>query len=300
MESQSIFNAAQVKQLDRPLARENVKQRKGTGTQQLSYLAGYQVIETANNIFGYGNWATEICHLHQANRMNYEKPPYSPGQEAKTMISIAYTCHLKLFVRSGSDAEWVSHEDIGFGDGVANDSAHGISSAIELASKEAVTDALKRCFRYYGNQFGLTLYDKDEAPLYEAQIDEAQIVSDDQLTAMRNMYAERGIDDEWMMIALKAESYPESTLEAMRQDWYKLALQLISDYKREELERASYDADIAKITELMSKSANYNMLKALFTEAWGKTGKYQDKQAQEELTALYQTKKEELLPTENK
>jgi len=292
MENNSIFNANQIKKLDRPLAQESVKKRKGGGKDLLSYLAGYQVISTANEIFGYGNWSTEIMHIQQVNKEHYEKPPYNAGDEPKKMVTVAYTCQLKLSVRASGASEWVSHEDIGFGDGVSGD--YALNSSIELATKEAVTDAIKRCFRYYGNQFGLTLYDKDDAPLYEHQIDAAQVVSEDQLTALRNLYKARDIDDEWVMIALKAESYPESTLEAMRQDWYKLAMQLVGDYKRDELERASYDADIANCTRLMNESGTFNMLKAVFADAFRKTGKYQDKQAQEELTALYEQKKAEL------
>jgi hypothetical protein len=52
----------------------------------------------------------------------------------------------------------VNREDVGHG------IAAGTSSeAIEMARKGAVTDALKRALRSFGNQFGNSLYDKDHA-----------------------------------------------------------------------------------------------------------------------------------------
>ncbi|MCP4083250.1 MAG: hypothetical protein GY743_23770 [Planctomycetaceae bacterium] len=286
MKNLPSFTDEQVERLNKPLASEDIKHRKGTGSQKLSYLAGYQVIEKANDIFGYGNWSTEIMYLHQAGNTRYIKPPFSPGDAEKPMISIAYTCHLKLSVRSGDG--WVTYEDIGFGDGVAGDTAHGLSSCVELATKEAVTDAVKRCFRYYGNQFGLSLYDKDDTPLPASAIEERTIVTPEQLEALRALYEARDIDDEWVLAALHAESYPYSTLEELRQDWYRLALRTVQEYKREEFERLAYDEDIAKVTALMRQSANMNMLKALFTEIWNKTKKYDDKATQEEATAVYE------------
>ena len=98
MDNNSIFNADQIKKLDRPLAQESVKKLKGGGKDLLSYLAGYQVIATANEIFGYGNWSTEIMHIQQVNKEHYEKPPYNAGDEPKKMVTVAYTCQLKLSV----------------------------------------------------------------------------------------------------------------------------------------------------------------------------------------------------------
>ena len=49
-------------------------------------------------------------------------------------------------------------EDVGYGVG---NSYNGFGDAFESAAKEAVTDALKRCLRSFGNAFGNCLYDKD-------------------------------------------------------------------------------------------------------------------------------------------
>jgi DNA repair and recombination protein RAD52 len=54
---------------------------------------------------------------------------------------------------------------VGFGTGIAKDYA----SAHESAGKEAVTDAMKRAFRTFGNQFGNALYDKSQKHVDHAQ-----------------------------------------------------------------------------------------------------------------------------------
>ena len=126
----TFFNDQISQMLLMPLAKEDVSQRAGTGTQKLSYLTSPHVIETANRIFGHGNWSTEIMNIHQVDKTVYEKPPYKAGDSPKEMISIAYTCHIKLTVTG--EAGVVSHEDVGFGDGVAGNTPHGIHSCIEL------------------------------------------------------------------------------------------------------------------------------------------------------------------------
>ena len=57
-----------------------------------------------------------------------------------------------------SYGNFVEREDVGFGD------QRGTSAVAvyEMAYKEAVTDALKRALRSFGNQFGNALYDKTQ------------------------------------------------------------------------------------------------------------------------------------------
>ena len=282
----SFFHDDTVKLLNEELSKEDVKSRKGTGGQQLSYIASWHAINEANRIFGFGNWSTEIMHIHQADKTIYEKPPYKAGDTPKEMVSVSYTCQLKLTVSNGTRI--TAHEDMGFGNGVAGNNAYGIGSVIELATKEATTDALKRCLRYYGNKFGLSLYDKDDKPQALAEIEAARVVTEDQLSELRSLYEARQIDDEWVLVALHAENYPHDSLEVMRFDWYQMAFQITHDYKFDELEREAYEADIEKVIGLLKSSANVNMMKALFAEAWKKTGKYDDKERQLEVTKIYE------------
>jgi DNA recombination protein Rad52 len=287
------FSEEQTNLLNEPLLKENVKTREGTGNTQLSYLASFHVIEEANRIFGFDGWDSEILSLTQADKTEYEKPPYNAGDDPKQMISISYLCKLRVTVKSGDTL--TVREDVGFGNGVAGATAYGIGSCIELASKEAVTDALKRCMRYYGNKFGLTLYDKDANEVLNLdEFEASKTVTEDQLESLRALYADRGIDDEWVLLALKAENYTGDSLEGMRQDWFNLVFDIAYKYKLDELKAASYEEDIKKVIKLMSESANINMLKALFKEAWEKTKKHDDKDRQAECQKLYESMKEKL------
>ncbi len=171
------FTDEQVKLLKEPILKEDVKTREGTGKTQLSYLASYHVIAEANRIFGFDGWDSEILSLSQADKTIYEKQAYKAGDPPKEMLSISYLCKLRVTVKSGETL--AIREDVGFGNGVAGNTAYGVGSCIELASKEAVTDALKRCMRYYGNKFGLSLYDKDDIQLYSDDYELTKTVTEE-------------------------------------------------------------------------------------------------------------------------
>lgn len=285
----SGFNDEQIERLNEPLLRENVKTREGTGKTQLSYLASFHVIAEANRIFGFDGWDSEILSLQQADKTEYEKPAYNAGDKPNPMISISYLCKLRVTIKAGD--KLVVREDVGFGNGAAGATAYGIGSCVELASKEAVTDALKRCMRYYGDQFGLSLYDKENILIDSDQFEVSKPVTEEQLIELRDLYADRDIDDEWSLIALKAENYPHDTLEEMKQDWFELILSITKKYKLAEIEAMDYEADIEKVISLMKESANMNMLKALFKEFWTKASKQDDKERMKSGQAIYEKMK---------
>ncbi len=114
----------------------------------LSYLEGYDIIDTANFAFGYGNWGYEIKELTQVSEEMNQNQNRVIGYKAIVTITVFDARHQHYVVR----------EDIGFGTGIAKEYA----SAHESAGKEAVTDGLKRAFRTFGNQFGNALYDKSQ------------------------------------------------------------------------------------------------------------------------------------------
>lgn len=134
----SPFSPEQIAELEKPLDESRV-QRRPDG---LTYLPTYDVIETANRIFGYGGWQREIKRLEKI---------YEDSSEGT--YSVGYLCECRI--RIGD----VVHEDVGFGSGVSQTDP---TRAYETALKGAVSDALKRCFRALGDQFGLSLYRKHE------------------------------------------------------------------------------------------------------------------------------------------
>lgn len=292
MSNTAIFNEKQISSLNEKLSKSNVKERDGTGNTKLSYLASHHVIDEANRIFGFGMWGTEIMILQQIDKSKYDKAGYQ-GKPDKPMISISYLCQLKLTVK-GEDGE-NSHEDTGFGNGVAGDTPYGLGSCIELASKEAVTDALKRCLRYYGNQFGNSLYDKDGVGAVSAdEIALSKKVNENQLEELRTLYEDRNINDEWVLTAIKAEGYNKDSLLEMRQDWFDRAYSITKNYMLDEITKANYEEDIEKVIEMLKTSSTPNMLKALFAEAFQKAKAQDDKETMKKVVEIKDELKEKL------
>ncbi len=116
------------------------------GNISLSYLEGFDLIETANKIFGHGNWSYDITSLEQV----------SQETNSNQNVVICYKAIVKLSVYSLDHSKHIFKEDVGFGTGISKT----LADAHEGGAKEAVTDALKRSMRSFGNQFGNSLYDK--------------------------------------------------------------------------------------------------------------------------------------------
>ncbi len=142
-----MFDKKQLDILNQELDICRIKTRE-KGNISLSYIEGHDVIETANKVFGFGNWSYSISKLEQV----------SQEQNHNQNQVICYKAIVKVLIHSENHTLDVSREDVGFGTGVAKT----LSDAHEGAAKEAVTDALKRAMRSFGNQFGNSLYSKDK------------------------------------------------------------------------------------------------------------------------------------------
>jgi DNA recombination protein Rad52 len=133
----------QTKLLEAPLDPKHVVKPSGSFGPKGDYLEGWHVINELNRVFGFDGWSYTIDLSRDAlDRV-----------EGKDQWAAAYTCICTLTVGQ------VTRQDVGFGSGFAK----GVGDAIEGATKEAVTDALKRAARTFGNVFGLALYDKSRA-----------------------------------------------------------------------------------------------------------------------------------------
>jgi ribosomal protein S5 len=80
----------------------------------------------------------------------------------------------------------VTRQDVGFGSGFAK----MVGDAIEGATKEAATDALKRAARTFGNIFGLALYDKSRANVSAAP---QPVISEAQRVELMDLFAASGV-----------------------------------------------------------------------------------------------------------
>ena len=143
-----MFNDKQMKALQSELSADRIKVRDKANI-KLSYLEGFDIIDTANNIFGYGNWAYTISSLEQV----------SQEVNANQNVVVCYKAIVKVDVYDIDHSTMISRQDVGFGTGVAR----SLADAHENSAKEAVTDALKRSLRSFGNQFGNSLYDKSKS-----------------------------------------------------------------------------------------------------------------------------------------
>ena len=126
--------ASITKKLEADLDRGRVKVKKIPGRPDADYLETYDVINTANAIFGYGGWGTKI--------INIDMVPV----DGKT-VCIA-TVQLDV---DGC----LPRQDVG-----VVVSAGDSPQALETAAKGAVSDGIKRNFRHFGKQFGNDLYAK--------------------------------------------------------------------------------------------------------------------------------------------
>ena len=143
-----MFNDQQTKALSSELSSDRIKVRDKANI-KLSYLEGFDIIDTANNIFGFGGWAYTISSLEQV----------SQEVNANQNVVVCYKAIVKVDVYDIDHSTMISRQDVGFGTGVAR----SLADAHENSAKEAVTDALKRSLRSFGNQFGNSLYDKSKS-----------------------------------------------------------------------------------------------------------------------------------------
>lgn len=139
-----MFDNEVEKKLQAKLDSSVIKQREEAGF-KLDYLEGWYVISKLNEVFGFGNWSYEVKELVEVSKAVNQKGNIEVGYRARVRVEIL-------------GRAVISREDVGFGNGIARQEY----KAHENAGKEAVTDALKRACRTFGDVFGNTLYDKEK------------------------------------------------------------------------------------------------------------------------------------------
>ena len=131
------------KELSQPLDPALISSRRGRANRTYPYLEGHVAIVQANRIFGHGGWGYEV--VGGVNVRDIKTVDTKTG-EAKA--SHAYAAMVRVDVPGAP-----SRTDVGFH--AANDDT---VEGHETAYKGAVTDALKRALRSFGDQFGNGLY----------------------------------------------------------------------------------------------------------------------------------------------
>ena len=133
------FTNEQIEQLNQPIDPKVVSSRQ-QGKMQLSYLESWYVINEANRIFGFDGWQSETVQLDCVQSDDF---------------CVTYIAKVKVTVGD------VIKEGVGAGHGKGE--RVNLGDKHESAVKEAESDARKRAFMQFGNQFGLSLYDSKKA-----------------------------------------------------------------------------------------------------------------------------------------
>lgn len=196
-----MFDENTITELKQPLLREHVAERKGAGNFKLSYIEGWHAIMEANRIFGFDGWTRETVDMVRTGERQYTKKGRGTDPD-KQMFAVGYTARVRISVPVLNAV--VVREGTGFGSG----QAANLEDAHESAIKEAETDAMKRAFITFGNQFGLALYDKKQTNVVDghASAQEArQKGTYEQLVA--DMLSMRSVDslDEWWVRTSKED-----------------------------------------------------------------------------------------------
>lgn len=152
------FSTEQLAALSAELDKSNVKTRTQGGA-TLSYIEAWRVIDEANRIFGFDGWTRETTEM----RMVSERERKIGRDNPRDGWGVSYVAKVRVTI---IDAEGtIIREGIGAGHGIDVD----LGQAHESAVKEAESDAMKRALMTFGNQFGLSLYDKANAPAPQQQ-----------------------------------------------------------------------------------------------------------------------------------
>ena len=155
-----------IERLRQPLDMSRVKRRKAPGEGTIPYLEGFDVIAAANELFEFG-WSFDL--LSEPHIMRWDKlvttydhrlkkrvPVQGEGGQPTTEIAGIVYLTGRITVELTDKA--YSHADVG------RCTFNGDTpEALDMAIAGAATDCLKRCLRQLGEQFGLSLYDKEIA-----------------------------------------------------------------------------------------------------------------------------------------
>lgn len=123
-------------ELSQKLGPEYISYRPQGGG-QVQYIDGHRAIQFANEIFGFDGWSFEI----RERRIEHQKP-------------LCCSALVRVTLADGS-----FREDVGYGVS-RTATVPNIAVEMEKLGKEAVTDALKRSLRLFGDALGNCLSDK--------------------------------------------------------------------------------------------------------------------------------------------
>jgi hypothetical protein len=155
-----------IERLRQPLDMNRVKRRQPSGQATVPYLEGSSVIEAANDLFEF-RWSFDLVSEPRIMRWDKMVTTYDSrtrkkmavlGEDGRPLTEPTGVVYITGRIEIELNDKAYSHADVGrcmfTGD---------TPEALDMAIAGAATDCLKRCFRQMGEQFDLTLYDKEIA-----------------------------------------------------------------------------------------------------------------------------------------
>lgn len=227
-----------IRELEKELDPSLVKQREGRGGTTLSYLEGHVVISQLNRIFGYDGWEYEVLEHSLVTK-------FATTKDGKEYANVGYMARVRLKVRIGDRT--IVREDVGFC-GVTD--PHPLH-AYENAIKGAVTDALKRCARSFGSQFGNDLYGKEERENREnGEVEKGypqRGISEKQKGFIARLLKEKGIEEEKLREWL-SETYGKKSVEELSREEASSVINFLKSEKATTLKESYEDDDLDALT----------------------------------------------------
>lgn len=210
---ESPFDEKQLKELDKQLDKRFVSDRKGASGRKLSYLEGHDAIDQADRIFGYGNWGYETLACEQTVirdilsgeaigacykakvRLDVRGciPVYEVGSQPVSVASVED--HVMSKRRKEANDKNGEIDDSPFSPYEIATARSIIMEAHEQAEKGAVTDAVKRALRTFGEQFGNGLYGDGRIPMVDGDTLTEDGLKADWVKVYR--VAENEVEDRW-------------------------------------------------------------------------------------------------------
>jgi recombination DNA repair RAD52 pathway protein len=148
------FTEQQIEQLLRPINPRRVMHKQGQ-----SHVSQQDIRAHLTRMFGFGGWDKEILELVCVRDERVTVPAKDGKPERKNVPAVTYRCTLRLTVWCPTRCCKKVSEDVGTGT-APNLPDYG--DAHDFAAKNAVSYALKRCATDWGDQFGLSLYNKGQ------------------------------------------------------------------------------------------------------------------------------------------
>src|ERR1700704_91991 len=194
---QSPFDEKQLKELDKALDKRFISDRKGASGRKLRYLEGHDAIDQADRLFGYGNWGYETLACEQTIirdiltgeavgacykakvRLDVRGciPVFEVGSQPVAVASIED--HIMGKRRKEASEKNAEIDDSPFNPFEVSLARTIIMESHEQAEKGAVTDAVKRALRTFGEQFGNGLYGDGRVPMVDGEtLTEANLKAD--------------------------------------------------------------------------------------------------------------------------